>query len=864
MPKRSSRLKKDRLVSSSPLSKKQKINHDVTPSGTDEQPMSTGVNDELPIELPTRHVGTNDELPIELPHESTSPESSSPSDSGIDSDSSTGCITLPIDNDIPQIDNNVLTVIKLSDEQESIAAEVVLMNNVQVIAKAGCGKTSTSIEIAKRFYEKHNKRTLILTYNARLKEETRSRIKHLTMNYAVECHSYHAAVLQFYLKNADNGNSSSASDQWFFDALRIDTPVRSLDKFGLLIIDEAQDMTENHYRFVCHMLSHFPSPPVMLLLGDPFQRIFGYNGADDKYLLRPHYYFGAYVRSVPFITKHMTICWRITHEMAEWINTNLNPNSLQRTYPEWWAKHGDTISALWGTGVHANPMRPPSPDSVVYFNGKYVDKAALRHIRELFTVFPNDDVVVMAKSVKGNSPIDKIVDTFGKEQNENWTVWMAESEGVTERECIIKGKRVASTIHKFKGLERKAVFFCGLDSYLEKYNSADTPLNHFNLAYVACTRAQDKLVIQATTVGRGRSGNEEYATIRNNGVDHEYDLSPCDVTSLISYVPYDELLNNQNALFNTSQDFKMEDGFNFSDNDRIIPGREPGTAEDLSAFIGIAVMEKIQFMLTGTLVRILVNDRRPFDNEMNDWYDMHTKPESFTWQDYLLRAIAHETYKLKYKHWWRQLKPNLHLVNESLLDRSVDNALQALYATAKRWVDQCPQRECCQGNQCCQSDQCCQHQVPHIITTKEMIDHLRPLVQFEVPLTQHIPHSWFSDRYLCISGRADIIITDQYSPRRKLVVELKVSNALKLDHLLQVQMYASCLRSHVGFMLDDDKPCGAIGAAVIIANKGECHWVEFKMPKTTPKSVEEEFIYRMAARKVGCGWDVARTDLCAI
>ncbi len=194
----------------------------------------------------------------------------------------------------------------LSDEQEEIAKCVLDLNNVQVISKAGSGKTTTSIEIASRFFDTYQRRTLILTYNTRLKLETRERIAQMNLGVAMECHSYHAAACKFF--SPSDFEPQEIDNGLLYNAIR--RPARRPMDFGLLIIDEAQDMNDLYAKFVIHMLKNFSVPPVLMMLGDPFQRIFGFNGADCDYLLQPQKYFSNYIHPAPFLTRHMTICWR--------------------------------------------------------------------------------------------------------------------------------------------------------------------------------------------------------------------------------------------------------------------------------------------------------------------------------------------------------------------------------------------------------------------------------------------------------------------------------------------------------------------------------------------------------------------------
>ena len=75
----------------------------------------------------------------------------------------------------------------ISDEQLTIVNNLGL-NNVIVDSVAGSGKTTTNIYIAKKYSDLN---ILLLTYNAKLKMETREKVSNLNITN-LEVHSYHS------------------------------------------------------------------------------------------------------------------------------------------------------------------------------------------------------------------------------------------------------------------------------------------------------------------------------------------------------------------------------------------------------------------------------------------------------------------------------------------------------------------------------------------------------------------------------------------------------------------------------------------------------------------------------------------------
>eukprot|EP00392_Amoebophrya_sp_AT5.2_P006006 g6016.t1 len=68
---------------------------------------------------------------------------------------------------------------------------------VVVDSVAGSGKTTTNLFIAKQCAEQ-NKQCLILTYNAKLKVETREKIEQLGLAKFAECHTYHSFCVKYW------------------------------------------------------------------------------------------------------------------------------------------------------------------------------------------------------------------------------------------------------------------------------------------------------------------------------------------------------------------------------------------------------------------------------------------------------------------------------------------------------------------------------------------------------------------------------------------------------------------------------------------------------------------------------------------
>ena len=81
-----------------------------------------------------------------------------------------------------------------SVEQNEIIQQLSLNHNVVIDSVAGSGKTTCNLHIATYF---NNMNILLLTYNSKLKIETRERVKRFNINN-IEIHSYHSFCVKYY------------------------------------------------------------------------------------------------------------------------------------------------------------------------------------------------------------------------------------------------------------------------------------------------------------------------------------------------------------------------------------------------------------------------------------------------------------------------------------------------------------------------------------------------------------------------------------------------------------------------------------------------------------------------------------------
>lgn len=335
-------------------------------------------------------------------------------------------------------------------------------NNIVVNSVAGSGKTTTILHLAQTIATA-NPRDLILllTYNKKLKLETRKKIELLKLRN-IEAHSYHSAAVKYY-------------DPTCYDDYRlinvVDSGETKLPSFNRIIIDEAQDMTELYYKFVCVIVRDLANRYLKFtIVGDKFQSIFNFNGADHRFIQYADVLFSPLTGIQNWITCKLSTSYRITNQMAMFLNkVILKSDRLQAI------KNG-----------------PPVDYIVCNTFGFYPSQLVYQIISE--RRYKLDDIFILAPSVKSSkSPVRKVANYLSSQK---LPVFVPGSDEEPLDEDVLKGKIVFSTLHQVKGLERKCVFLFGFDQSYFDFFAKNAPKDICpNTLYVGLTRSLERLVI---------------------------------------------------------------------------------------------------------------------------------------------------------------------------------------------------------------------------------------------------------------------------------------------------------------------------------------------------------------------------------
>lgn len=354
----------------------------------------------------------------------------------------------------------------MSNEQFQIIKYLEEDNNVIVNAVAGSGKTTTNLHIATHF---PNLRILLITYNAKLKLETRYKIKILGLKN-IECHSYHSFCVKYY-------DSECFTDSEIIEYLS-NSPELSIDrtfpKYDIIILDETQDMSPLYFQLFCLIFRDNLNPLTKIcILGDERQSIFDFNKADQRFITMADKIFK--FNTFSWQKCNLSQSFRVTFEMSDFINNCMLGEERIISKKITGNKPRYIICNTFGErSIKINHVF----DEVKY----YLDMGYL----------PND-IFILSPSIKTNTAPTAILENKIK-QELDIPIFVPIGDDTILDGDIIANKLVFSTFHQAKGLERKVVLvFCFDNAYFKYYKKNKNPYECPNELYVAATRSSEHL-----------------------------------------------------------------------------------------------------------------------------------------------------------------------------------------------------------------------------------------------------------------------------------------------------------------------------------------------------------------------------------
>lgn len=383
-------------------------------------------------------------------------------------------------------------------EEQSKILNAIKTNNIIVDAVAGSGKTTCILHIA---IDNPNDKILLLTYNSRLKSETRNKIERLGLTN-IDAHSYNSYGYTFFNKkcstdtgmyivvdNSENNGFKSTKSQDF-----IGEKISMMNTYNIIILDECQDMTGLFYEFV-HVILRINAVKLrdskqrevrMCLLGDAYQSIYAYNGADIRYMKHGDIVF---LRgpSSEWIRLSLSVSYRLTNHMIDLVNHLLKYERIK------------TVKK--------------SEKRVVYYKMDMYGKVdiLIDKIQNAIREYGVDQIFILAPSVKQGKTIRILKDgnrryyksaytpvkhIINKMTERGINIYLPSSDDSTPDDELLKNKLALLSFHQSKGLERKCVIVLSMeDDYYMYYNRNDNKEECSNIIYVALTRASEELIV---------------------------------------------------------------------------------------------------------------------------------------------------------------------------------------------------------------------------------------------------------------------------------------------------------------------------------------------------------------------------------
>lgn len=344
-----------------------------------------------------------------------------------------------------------------SEEQLEVINQVIIGNNVRVEAVAGAGKTTTLLYCSRAINQQRNENSLILTYNKDLADETTLRIKGTELESHTVVKTIHSYAM--FLYGARGG---------MFDDKRLreylDRGPPSIDCiFTNIFIDEVQDLTDDYYRFIMHLIK--PDTQI-ILVGDQRQCIYQYKDSDVKYFSNYQEYF---TTNREWSELTLRTSYRMTPYMAKFINTHILKENIILS--------GNNRSKNLKIDYHrVNIFR--NVDSIIH---------------EAINEYGPENVVLMANSVKNLNPDNPLARFLTRQQNLLFYI----NDNTVDKN-VKNNKTGLHTYHSMKGREKKCTILFGYDEsyfiYADRTWPKDNPLLP-NVLYVAATRSTEKLII---------------------------------------------------------------------------------------------------------------------------------------------------------------------------------------------------------------------------------------------------------------------------------------------------------------------------------------------------------------------------------
>ena len=557
-----------------------------------------------------------------------------------------------------------------SNEQQVIIDAALSGKNIICEAVCGAGKTSTMLFITENF--QNNKRVLALTYNSKLKSEVREKAEKRNLKN-IEVHTYHSLNLNYY-----NGGHDDFS---IIDTIKLNKSLCQAPNFDIVMIDEAQDMTDHYYHLIRKFM--FDSTAVktlgqtnrqrqLIIMGDSKQSVYNFKGANHEYLSKADKFWPEF----KFERLSLRTTFRLTPEIAQFVNECMIGEDLLKTVKLPTTKVEYIVEQRFQQ--RKDKKEDPTYELIKEIKSYiYSDK------------YTESDIMIICPSVKDRtitektSPINMLANKLSKAGINIYKT--NDDERFDEKFSI--GKLGICSMHSSKGLERPIVILYGFcKEYFMYYGKDFDPTICPSTLYVAATRASQKLIIyqngEIVPFLKGGIDNlKEIANVRGNinqkSKTFPEEIKPTGITRIIRFLPTD-LLYELNSLINSIV-IKIREPDNIvkltSEIEVFDEVKNKRTLEQVSDLNGIAIVNRYQ--------NETIEDKFSYHYDGNNFIKQEKKiPQDFSYylkQSNILWAhsenLIYRLNQITQYQWlddveWPKLKQNFSLIDQHNLNRA--------------------------------------------------------------------------------------------------------------------------------------------------------------------------------------------------
>lgn len=309
--------------------------------------------------------------------------------------------------------------------------------NISIRARAGAGKTTTILSIAKALV---GKKIEILTYNRALANECTAKIA--LQQIDATCSTIHAKF------------SSCCGVICNDDFLLLEQTEVSRFEADIVMIDEVQDMRPLLFDALMKMI---PLHKQIIVVGDELQILYNYiigDAATDHVLMSPHIAF-ANVTQNEWKTHTLEGSFRLTKSCCSFVN------------------------CIWNSNIQSLSKEPDSPVDFVITNPWQIGITKL--IQQTIDKYGPSNTMILARTLTGNTPVRIHVNKLLKQ---DYLFNIKEFARGFDNSEEFKNKTRVWSFCSSKGCEADAVIVFGLDM-----------AQNANDLGVACSRAKKKMIL---------------------------------------------------------------------------------------------------------------------------------------------------------------------------------------------------------------------------------------------------------------------------------------------------------------------------------------------------------------------------------